>query len=115
MAMTNWIRDLGSQADKMNFVFVTIDPQRDTPAQLKLYLTSFDPHIRGFTGTPAEVAKVAHEYGVYYQKIPSPDGTYLLDHSTVVYLLDRRGKFVGVIPYQDPPAQAESQLRVLIG
>jgi protein SCO1/2 len=114
LAMTNWMKDLGPKADKMNFVFITIDPERDKPAEIKLYLTSFDPRIKGFTGTPAETKKVAQSYMVYYHKTPSPDGNYLLDHTSMVYLMDRRGKFVDAIAYQAPLAQAESQLRALI-
>ena len=115
MAMGNWIKDLGPDADKLNFVFVTIDPERDTPAQMKLYLSAFDPRIRGFTGTPSQIARIAHAYGVYYQKVKLPGGGYTMDHSTVVYLMDAAGKHANVIAYEETPAQAEGKLRALVG
>ena len=69
--LTRWIKKLGSDADKLNYVFVTVDPERDTPKLMHSYLSSFDKHIRGFTGTPAQIAKIAGEYRVYYKKIPT--------------------------------------------
>jgi protein SCO1/2 len=113
-ALTAWMKALGPDADKLNAVYVTIDPERDTPKQLALYLSSFDPRIRGLTGTPAQVAQIAHEYGVYYQKVPLDGGGYTMDHSSAVYLMDARGGFAGVIGYQEPSAQAVSQLRALV-
>jgi protein SCO1/2 len=113
-ALTGWMRALGPDADKLNVVYVTIDPQRDTPKQLALYLSSFDPRIRGLTGTPAQIVQIAHEYGVYYQKIPLQGGGYTMDHSAAIYLMDARGGYTGVISYQEPPAQALAQLKALI-
>lgn len=113
-AMTSWLKTLGPDADKLNVVYVTIDPERDTPKQLRLYLSSFDPRIRGLTGTPAEIAKIAGEYRVYYQKIPLQGGGYTMDHSSAIYLMDARAAFTGVITYQEPPAQALAQLRALV-
>lgn len=66
--LTRWIKNLGPDADKLNYVFVSIDPERDTPKLLHSYLSSFDRHIRGFTGTPEQIAKIAREYRVYYKK-----------------------------------------------
>jgi len=113
-AMTSWIQALGPEADKLNFVFVTIDPERDTPKQMALYLTAFDPHIRGLTGTPVQVANIAREYGVYIQKEPLPDGGYTMDHSSAVYLMDARGQFSGVITYQEPADRALANIRALL-
>ena len=113
-ALTAWMKALGPDADKLNVVYVTIDPERDTPKQLALYLSSFDPRIRGLTGTPAQIAEIAHEYGVYYQKIPLSGGGYTMDHSSAVYLMDARGGFEGVIGYQEPTPQALAQLRALV-
>jgi protein SCO1/2 len=74
----------------------------------------FDPHIRGLTGTPAQVAQVAKAYRVYYRKVPIEGGSYTVDHSTVVYLMRSDGSFEGVIGYQEPPDQAVAQLRELL-
>ena len=113
-ALTAWMKALGPDADRLNVVYVTIDPERDTPKQLALYLSSFDPRIRGLTGTPAQIAQIAHEYGVYYQKVPLAGGGYTMDHSSAVYLMDARGGFQGVIGYQEPARQALAQLRALV-
>lgn len=114
-AMSAWIKALGPDAGKFNFAFVSIDPGRDTPKQMKLYLSSFDPHIQGLTGTPAQVAQIATAYHVYYQKVSLPDGGYTMDHSSAVYLMDDRGRYAGVITYQEPSAQAVGQLQALAG
>lgn len=112
--MTAWLRALGPEADKLNVVFVSVDPERDTPDQLKQYLSNFDPRIRGFTGTPEAVAKAAKAYRVYYQKVPQDGGGYTIDHSSAVYLFDAKGNFVEPIGYQTPAERAVDQLRRLI-
>ena len=88
------IDQMGPKASDVQVVFVTIDPARDTPAQLKMYLSSqvFPRNAIGLTGTPAQVAQAAKGYMVYYQK----DGTgsnYTMDHSTAIYLMDPRGQY----------------------
>ena len=111
--MSHWIKELGPDADKLNYVFVTVDPERDTPQLMHSYLSSFDHHIRGFTGTPEQVAKIAREYRVYFKKVPTDDGGYLMDHSAVIYLMGASGNLVGVIPYQEDDATALTKLRNL--
>ena len=78
------------------------------------YLSSFDKHIRGFTGTPAQVAKIAQEYRVYYKRIPTDDGGYVMDHSAMIYLIGPQDEFVSVIPYQEDDASALAKLRELL-
>jgi protein SCO1 len=112
--LSRWIKDLASYADKLNFVFVSIDPERDTPALLHAYLSSFDPHIRGFTGTSEQVAKIAREYRVYYKKIPTDNGSYVMDHSSIMYLMGPDGKMVSAIAYQEDDTSALKKLRGLI-
>lgn len=112
--ITAWLKSLGPDADKLNVVFVSVDPERDTPEQLKLYLSSFDPRIQGFTGTPENVAKAAKAYRVYYQKVPQDGGGYTIDHSSAVYLFDAKGQFVEPIAYQAPADRALGQLRKLL-
>jgi protein SCO1/2 len=80
---------------------------------MHLYLSSFDKHIRGFTGTPEQIAKIAKEYRVYYKKVPQDDGTYAMDHSTVMYLMEAGGAFDTVIPYQEDDASAVAKLKSL--
>lgn len=112
--LTNWIKQLGPDADKLNYVFVTVDPERDTPKLMHAYLASFDKRIRGFTGTPAEIAKIAGEYRVYYKKIPSSDGSYAMDHSSIIYLMDASEKLDTVIPYQEKDTIALAKLKNLV-
>lgn len=96
LLMETALEKLGPDAaSKVNLVFITVDPERDTPALLKGYVTNFGPTFIGLTGTPEQVAAVARAYRVYYQKVPGKDGgPYLMDHSSIIYLLDRNGRFV---------------------
>jgi len=111
--LSRWIKKLGPGAEKLNYVFVSIDPERDTPKLMHTYLSSFDKHIRGFTGTPEQVAKIAKEYRVYYKKISTDDGGYSMDHTAVIYLMSSDDKFVTVIPYQENDASALAKLENL--
>jgi protein SCO1 len=90
------LEKLGPAADKVQPLFITVDPQRDTPVVIGDYTRSFDPRIIGLTGTPEQIAAVAREYGAYYapRKIgPGPED-YVMDHSSYLYLMDPEGKFV---------------------
>lgn len=107
------LKALGPDADRLNVVFVTIDPERDTPKQLAAYLSSFDRRIHGLTGTTAQVAAAAKQYLVYYQKVPLEGGGYTMDHSTTVYLMDRQGRMDDLIAYQEPSDDALAKLRRL--
>ncbi len=85
---------LGKHArDDVGVVFVSVDPERDTPAVLKSYVQSFDAPITALSGSAAAVAEAAKVYHVYYAKHPRPDGGYDMDHSAVVYVMDPRGRF----------------------
>jgi len=112
--LSRWIKKLGPDAEKLNYVFVTIDPGRDTPKLMHMYLSTFDKHIRGFTGTPEQVAKIANEYRVYYKKIPTDDSGYVMDHSTFIYLMSADGKFVGIIAYREGDVSAVAKLQNLM-
>ena len=112
--LSRWIQKLGPDADKLNYVFVTVDPERDTVQSMHAYLSSFDKRIRGYTGTPSEIAQVAKEYRVYYKKVPTDDGGYTMDHSAIIYLMRPDAQFVTVIPYQEDDASALAKLRDLV-
>jgi protein SCO1 len=111
--LSRWIKKLGPDADRLNYVFVTVDPERDTVQSMHAYLSSFDKHIRGYSGTPAEIAQIAKEYRVYYKKVPTEDGGYTMDHTAVLYLMGPDGKLVTVIPYQEDDASATAKLKNL--
>lgn len=111
--LSRWIKDLGPDADKLNYVFVSVDPERDTVQLMHTYLSSFDKHIHGYTGTTEQIAKIAKEYRVYYNKIPTDDGGYIMDHSAIIYLMGPDDKFVALIRYQEDDASAVDKLRKL--
>jgi protein SCO1/2 len=111
--LSRWIKKLGPNADRLNYVFVTVDPERDTVQSLHAYLSSFDKRIRGYTGTPAEIAQIAREYRVYYKKVPMDGGGYTMDHSAIIYLMGPDDKFVTVIPDQEDDASALAKLKNL--
>jgi len=105
------IKKLGSDADRTGAIFITVDPERDTPAALKDYLSSFDPHLRGLTGDPAAVEAAIKAYRVYAKKVPLKDGDYTMDHTAVVYLMDKDGHFVAPFNLKQTPEAAAEQLR----
>ena len=113
--LSRWIQKLGPDADKLNYVFVTVDAERDTPKLMHDYLSSFDKHIRGFTGTPQQIATIAKAYRVFYKKVPTDDGSYTMDHSAIIYLMGADDQFVTVIPYQEEDAAALAKLKSLAG
>ena len=92
--MSDALDKLGINGDHIVPVFVTIDPERDTPAILKQYMASFGPRFVGLTGSPAAIAAVEKEYRVYAKKQPLPGGAYGMDHSSVIYLMGPDGKLV---------------------
>ena len=108
------IQELGTEAVRLNVLFVTIDPERDTPEQLALYLSSFDPHITGLSGTPENIAAVMKGYRVYARKVPLEGGGYTMDHTAAIYMMNGKGQFTGIMNYQEPDASAREKLRRLI-
>ncbi len=109
-----WIDQLGPDADKMNFAFVTVDPERDTPEVLKDYVAAFGDHIRPLSGSPENVQEMLKVYRVYSKKVTKTDGTYTMDHSAGIYLMDSENHFVGTIAYGEAEENAMAKLRRLI-
>lgn len=108
--------DLGAEADRVTFVMVTIDPERDTPAKLKEYLGFFDSGIIGLRGDTAQTEQVSQDYGVTVKRVEYPDSAtkYLLDHTALVYLIDPVGRLLLTFPYgTDPALIAQDVLHVL--
>ena len=114
MAMSNALRRLGAAGDRLTMLFVSVDPERDTPEQLRRYLSSFDARIIGLTGTQAQVAAAAQGWKAFHNKIPEDDGTYTIVHSAYVYLMDRANRLVGTTGFEDSEEEQAAKLRRLI-
>lgn len=102
---------LDKDADRINVLFITVDPARDTAPVMKEYLSNFDPHFNGATGTQLQIDAVEREYHVYAKKIPEKNGDYSMDHSAVVYLMNKQGRFVDPFNLKRKPAKAAAELR----
>jgi protein SCO1/2 len=99
---------LGVKRDEVEIVFITVDPERDTPAVMKAYVQSFDAPIIALTGSPDAVAQAAKAYRVYYAKHPRGDGDYDMDHSAVIYVMNPEGRFTATFT-PDSTADAIAQ------
>jgi len=108
------LRAMGKDADRVNAYFVSVDPERDSPAIMKDYLSSFDPHLKGLTGDSDAVGKMLSAYRVYSKKVPGKDGDYTMDHSAMVYLMDRSGRFVAPFKLDRKPDEAATDLKRFI-
>jgi protein SCO1 len=89
------IDKLGAKGQSITPILISVDPERDTPAQLAAYVQSFHPRLIGLTGTPAEIAAVTKAYRVYVQKVPDPKSTagYTIDHSSIIYVMGPDGAY----------------------
>jgi protein SCO1/2 len=108
---------LGPAAARIQPLFITVDPMRDTPAVVKQYAAAFGPRIEGLTGTPDEIAKVAREYRVYYAEHrtgPGPDD-YSMDHSSVLYLMSPSGAFIAPVRADQSGDEIAANLKKLMG
>jgi protein SCO1 len=105
------IAALGPDADRTRAVFITVDPERDTQDVLKGYLSSFDPHVSGLTGDLPAITQVAKEYRAYFKKVPLDGGDYTMDHTAIVYLMDKDGKFVSPFNMKRTAEVAAADLR----
>ena len=103
---------MGKDADRVNAYFISVDPERDTAEVMKNYLGSFDPHLKGLTGDPAMISKVLTEFRVYAKKVPSKDGgDYTMDHTALIYLMDKKGNFVAPFNLKQTPEAAAADLK----
>lgn len=90
--MANVMKELGGDAGRLQVLFVSIDPERDTAEVLKRYVPAFHPSFLGLTGNADEIARAAKEFKIYYQKQKLPSGGYTMDHSAGTYILDGEGR-----------------------
>jgi protein SCO1/2 len=102
---------LGKDADKVNAIFVTVDPERDTPEKLKLYLSSFHPQISALSGSNEQIEAIKKVYFVYAKRVPLEGGSYTMDHTSIVYLMDKQGKFIAPFNLKRDADAAAADLR----
>ena len=104
---------LGADARRVQPIFVTVDPGRDTPAVVKDYVRHFSDDVVGLTGTAEEIAAVARAYRVYFKLNgdPAKDPNYTVDHSALIYVMDREGRFVGTFTHETPVENAVRLVR----
>ncbi len=103
--------DHPADAARLQPIFISVDPARDTPARLKTYVAAFHPRLIGLTGTEAEVAAVAKRYWAIYQKqTPGPNGQYLVDHSRVAMLFGPHGEPIMILSSDGPPEKIAGEL-----
>ena len=110
------LRELGPTAGRLAAVFISVDPTRDTPAVIGRYTALFSKRIVGLTGTPAEIARVAGEYHVYYKKHPDGPGKldYSVDHSSLLFLMSPSGGFIAPITASSSASELAAELRRLM-
>ncbi|HVF37186.1 MAG TPA: SCO family protein [Sphingomicrobium sp.] len=107
-------RELGKGDDAFHIVFISVDPERDKPADVGGYTGLFGTPVIGLTGSAAQIEKVKHQFGVYSAKAPQPGGGYSVDHTATVFLVDRDGKFVSTLAHEEGDAVAIDKLRRII-
>ena len=109
--MSEWIAALGADAERLNYVFVTVDPERDTPEVLREYLSAFSDRITGVTGDPEKVAAMLSDYHIYNKKVPLEGGDYTMDHTASVFLLDENRALSGTVSREESRDAALAKLR----
>lgn len=109
------MRELGSQSNQVQPLFITLDPERDTPEKLASYVRWFHPSIIGLTGTAEELKQLAERYRVRYSFVGKGEKEhYTLDHSANLYLIDQEGKLSGILPHGLPPEALVSAISALL-
>jgi len=111
LELSDVLDKLGSDADKVHVLFITVDPERDNPSALKDYLSAFNSRLIGLTGDLQTVAAVARAYHVYFQKVQLDGGEYTMDHSAIVYLMNKDGRFVAPFSLKRSAQDAAADLR----
>ncbi|AYG59573.1 SCO family protein [Rhizobium jaguaris] len=116
--LNGWMQKVDPDGTKLNAYFVTVDPERDTPAIMNQYVSNVSSRITGISGDPDKVMDMVKGFRVYAKKVPldekDPNGDYTMDHTASVFLLDSAGRFAGTIAYQEDPDMAVKKLENLI-
>jgi protein SCO1/2 len=105
---------LGEQAARIQPLFVTIDPMRDTPEVLAAYVAAFHPRLVGLTGSAAQIKRMAGDYRVYYARVGPEDGDYFMDHSAFIYLVGADGRPLAYFPHDLAPEDLAARVRAFL-
>ena len=115
-ALRQAMTELGAEADRVQVLFVTVDPERDTPALLEQYVKSFDPRFVGLTGSLEEITAAAKQFKIFFAKSQGKEpGRYSVDHSTQAYLIDTAGRARIFHRHDATPADFAQDIRTLLG
>lgn len=111
MVISQAIKSLGAEGERLQPLFITLDPLRDKPEALGAYAGGFHPRFVALTGSEAQIRQVASDYKVFFEKVPVPGtGSYTIDHAAFTFLLDRNGRYIGLFP---PGTSAERMAAIL--
>lgn len=110
---SEWVKAVGSPADKVRILFVSVDPARDTPDVLTQYVQSFDPRIIGATGTKGQIDAMVATYRATYRFAPIDGENYTVEHTASVFMMDSAGRFVGTIDFHEPRETAVEKIKRL--
>ncbi len=112
--MSASLKELGDSAKDFRLLFITVDPERDTLAIIKDYLSNFDPRIEGLVPKLEQLPKLARDFHIYYKKEPTSDGSYTMDHTAALFLMDRSGQLKSTISFDENRATRTSKLKNLL-
>ena len=113
--ISGWLDGMGDAAERIDTVFITVDPARDTVDAMAEYVGYFHPNIRGWTGSPEEIARAAEGFRATYARVPVEGGNYTMNHTASVFLFDAEGHFVSTVDYHEPREFALPKIRRAMG
>jgi len=113
--MASWYEALGSDAGALKGFFITVDPERDPPEVIGDYVHGVTERVTAVSGSPVEIEKAKASFGAFSEKVPTSDGSYTVNHTATVFLLDSKGEFFGTIAYEEARDTAVAKLRRLAG
>ncbi len=112
--MSASLKELGDSAKDFRLLFITVDPERDTLPVIKDYLSNFDPRIEGLVPTVEQLPKLARDFHIYYKKEPTSDGSYTMDHTATLFLMDKSGQLKSTISFDENRATRTTKLKNLM-
>jgi protein SCO1/2 len=112
--LSELLKSLGPDGDKLKVLLISVDAERDTPELLTRYLQSFDPRIVGLTGSEAEIAETASAFRAFVRKVPVEGGGFTFDHTATIYLMDRKGEFFSALDLHETEETRFAKVRRLI-